>query len=124
MVERRRKFDISVLGREQFRPSVRRRAEADDASPPPAKSGATAGATAGARSGATASELLTIFKELPRKPLLVSEIASAVDRPADTCVDLVIALVRAGSLDLLQWADGGDHLVALSPAGRAQLATI
>ena len=107
MVVRWRKFDISVLGREQFRPSNGRLAEVD-ALPPPVECNA----------------LLAIFKQLPRKPLLISEIASAVDRPADTCVDPVIALVKAGSLDLLQWVDGGDHLVALSPAGRAQLATI
>lgn len=104
MNERKRKFDISILGRAQFRSSDRRGAEAG-ALPLPA----------------AAAVLLQSFKALPRKPLLVSEIAVAVDRPADTCVESVIDLVKAGSLDLLQRADGGNHLVALTAAGRAQL---
>jgi hypothetical protein len=36
-------------------------------------------------------------------------------------VDPVIALVKAGCLDLLQRADGGNHLVALTAVGRAQV---
>ena len=33
----------------------------------------------------------------------------------------VIALVKAGCLDLLQRSDGGNHLVALTAVGRAQV---
>ncbi len=106
MTERKRRFDISILARAQFRPTDGRGAEADARlNPvPPA-----------------AAELLRTFKGAPRKPLLVSEIASSLERAADSCVDAVVALVKAGSLDLLQRAEGGNHLVTLTPVGRTQV---
>jgi hypothetical protein len=62
-----------------------------------------------------------LFKIAPRKPLLVSEMATLLGRAMESCVDPVISLVKAGCLDLLQRADGGNHLVALTAVGRAQV---
>ena len=106
MTERKRKFDINILGKAQFRPSDGRGAESNpllDPVPP------------------AAAELLRTFKGAPRKPQLVSEIAAALGRAADNCVDAVVALVKAGSLDLLQRAEGGNHLVTLTSVGRTQV---
>ena len=107
MSQRRRKFDIKVLGRPEFKPSPR---PGEESWPLPMTRDAV--------------ELLRTFKVLPLKPLLVSEIAAALDKPADSCVDPVISLVKSGSLDLLQRSDGGNHLVALTAAGRAQVETM
>jgi len=108
MSQRRRRFDIKVLGKPEFRPTPRPGDE--EHWPLPMTRDAV--------------ELLRTFKVLPLKPLLVSEIAEALDKPAESCVDPVISLVKSGSLDLLERADGGNHLVALSPVGRAQIETM
>jgi len=105
MNDRKRKFDIAFLARAQFRSTDGPQAQTvlDEAMPP------------------GSAELLRLFKIAPRKPLLVSEMATLLGRAMETCVDPVIALVKAGCLDLLQRADGGNHLVALTAVGRAQV---
>ena len=106
MNDRKRKFDIGFLARAQFRSTDTPQAQAgllDEPMPP------------------GSAELLRLFKIAPRKPLLVSEMATLLGRALESCVDPVIALVKAGCLDLLQRADGGNHLVALTAVGRAQV---
>lgn len=106
MQDRKRRFDIGVLARAQFRSTDRRGAGdglQDEALPP------------------HLAELLRLFQPAPRKPLLVSEMAALLGRTADACGDAVLALVKAGGLDLLQRCEGGNHLVALTALGRAQV---
>jgi hypothetical protein len=106
MQERKRRFDIGALARAQFRSTDRRGAEAGLVDEPlPAQ----------------VAELLRLFQAAPRKPLLVSEAALLLGRTTEACGDAVLALVKAGSLDLLQRAEGGNHLVALTALGRAQV---
>ena len=103
MQPRKPRFDLTMLARAEFRSTDRLAATGLLEAPP------------------VGAELLGLFKDAPRKPLLVSEMAMLLGRSAESCVDPVIALVKAGSLDLLQRSDAGNHLVAPTAMGRAQI---